>query len=233
MSALRFFCFYGVIQRFGAINIAGNESDTDDDTTTTTATTSGAANTTATSTTTATTKRPTAAGLACFLSCLRMLCYHLGNLQQGRIPPKHIAKTNDGVAEHTKVQDSETPEWLLRELLRLLNPTFPPAALALHELAAVRDVTDADCACLAQCLWGLAREIVPRASVPDREVLERSRPFLTWLLTRSTTAREDARHEVSVVLQKAKGDEGKEGRNDCSFIDHNGGRTYECALIAR
>lgn len=150
-----------------------------------------------------------------------MLCHHLRGLQESETPPEHSGNDSDGGAHRTKIQDSETPKWLLRELLRLLNPTFPPAALALHELAASRDVTDADCACLAQCLWGLAREIVPRASVPDEEVLERSRPFLAWLLTRSTIAREDARRELSVVLQKTKGDEGKERRREggknCSF----------------
>lgn len=80
----------------------------------------------------------------------------------------------DNITDRTKIQDEYTPKWLLREIMRLLNPTFPPAALALHELALNRDVTDADCACLAQCLWGLAREIVPRATVPDKQV----RPML-------------------------------------------------------
>lgn len=42
-----------------------------------------------------------------------------------------------------------------------------------------------------------------------KQVLERSRPFLTWLLTRSTTAREDTRRLVSVNSQKAE-----EGRID-------------------
>lgn len=83
--------------------------------------------------------------------------------------------------------------------MALLSPRFPPAALALHQLGEAEDVTDAECACLVQCLWGLAREMVSRA-VADERVLESSRTFLSWLVSRASTSREDAQRERSREL---------------------------------
>lgn len=39
--------------------------------------------------------------------------------------------------------DDDSVGWLLRELMALLCPRFPPAALALHQLGEADDVTDA------------------------------------------------------------------------------------------
>lgn len=75
------------------------------------------------------------------------------------------------------------------ELMSLMSPSFPPVALALHQLRDAKGVTEAECACLVQCIWGLAREMVPR-DVQDRCVLEHSRTFLAWLSSRATDARE-------------------------------------------
>ena len=60
-----------------------------------------------------------------------------------------------------------------------------------------------ECACLAQSLWGLAREMVPPA-VDDANVLENSRTFLSWLVTRAATSREDAERERSRELAVRK-----------------------------
>lgn len=83
--------------------------------------------------------------------------------------------------------------------MALLSPRFPPAALALHQLSTEEDVTDAECACLVQCLWGLAREMVPK-SVPDGAVLESSRTFLSWLVSRASTSRQDVQRDLSREL---------------------------------
>lgn len=83
--------------------------------------------------------------------------------------------------------------------MALLSPRFPPAALALHQLGAAEDVTDAECACLVQCLWGLAREMVP-GEVPDKRVLESSRTFLSWLVSRASASRANAQRERSREL---------------------------------
>lgn len=83
--------------------------------------------------------------------------------------------------------------------MALLSPRFPPAALALHQLGEAEDVTDAECACLVQCLWGLAREMVP-GEVADGRVLESSRTFLSWLVSRASASRGDAQRERSREL---------------------------------
>lgn len=102
----------------------------------------------------------------------------------------------------------------MRELIDLLSPQFPPAALALHHFVEAGGATEADCACLAQCLWGLAREIVPK-TVADESVFEHARTFMAWLVSRSATAREDAKRELSVrkaaALKEGRGGEGGTG----------------------
>lgn len=93
----------------------------------------------------------------------------------------------------------ETVGWLLREIMALLNPRFPPAALCLDMLAEGKMVTDAECACLVQCLWGLAREMVP-AGLADTRVLESSRTFLSWLVSRASSSRADTQRTRSREL---------------------------------
>ena len=115
------------------------------------------------------------AGMACFLSSLYAMDAFLSQValdfeERGR---------------------RDTIGWLLRELMVLLCPRFPPAALALT----FADVTEAECACVAQCLWSLAREVVP-SSVPDGAVFEHARPVLAWLMSRSANAQEDARKDA-------------------------------------
>ncbi|CAN0069959.1 unnamed protein product, partial [Scytosiphon promiscuus] len=138
-------------------------------------------------------------GQACFLSCAYMLCDHVRKLQE---------MAYEGMRDYRDVDDDDEKDdrslgWLLRELMALLSPRFPPAALALSQLAEAEDVTDAECACLVQCLWGLAREMVP-ASVADESVLENSRAFLSWLVSRASTARDDADKELARELAIAK-----------------------------
>ncbi|CAN0464304.1 unnamed protein product, partial [Ectocarpus sp. 12 AP-2014] len=87
----------------------------------------------------------------------------------------------------------------MSELMSLLSPRFPPAALALVQLAEAEDVTEAECACLVQCLWGLMREMVP-SHVPDNLVLENSRTFLSWLLAHARDARDTATKQRSKEL---------------------------------
>ena len=118
-------------------------------------------------------------GQACFLSCLYMLLRHLRGVQA------------EGDEEEDEEEGKDTTDWLMRELLSLMNPSFPPVALALHQLRDSEGVTEAECACLIQCLWGLVREIVPR-DVRDNCVLEHSRAFLMWLLSRAASSKEYA-----------------------------------------
>lgn len=113
-------------------------------------------------------------GLACFLSCIYVLSVHLPVLQ------------GDG--------EEGTIGWVMRELVSLMSPSFPPAALALHQLLENDGVTEAECACLIQCLWGIARLVIPR-KVEDRRVLEHSNTLLAWLVSRATTARDYAQRE--------------------------------------
>ena len=80
------------------------------------------------------------------MSCLYVLCTHLRNAQE---------------------DEENTTGWMMGELMSLMSPSFPPVALALHQLRDAKGVTEAECACLVQCIWGLAREMVPR-DVQDR-----------------------------------------------------------------
>lgn len=84
-----------------------------------------------------------------------------------------------------------------------MSPSFPPVALALHQLRDQKGLTEAECACLVQCLWGLAREVVPR-DVRDECVLEHSRTFLAWLVSRATDARDYAKKEEARELSIKK-----------------------------
>lgn len=83
--------------------------------------------------------------------------------------------------------------------MALLSPRFPPAALSLSQLGEGEDITDAECACLVQCLWGLAREMVP-GGLADTRVLESSRTFLSWLVSRASASRADTQKERSREL---------------------------------
>eukprot|EP00752_Nemacystus_decipiens_P013348 g11818.t1 len=155
-------------------------------------------------------------GKACFLSCMYMLCEHLRELQRQNEEAYSYGGSNSSSGsdydydddddddydyddDDDDDDDDDTEGWLQRELMALLSPRFPPAALALQQLVAADDVTDAECACVAQILWGLAREMAP-PSVADANVLENSRAFLSWLVTRAATAREDAERERSRQL---------------------------------
>lgn len=62
--------------------------------------------------------------------------------------------------------------------MALLSPRLTPAALTLHQLTRRGGRDGRECDSLAQSLWGLAREIVPK-SVPDAPVLESSRTFFS------------------------------------------------------
>lgn len=126
-------------------------------------------------------------GQACFLSCLYML------LNQLRKFKKEWDKDED------EEESKNTTDWLMRELLSLMNPSFPPVALALHQLRDGHGVTEAECACLLQCLWGLVRETVPR-DVLDNCVLEHSRTFLMWLLSRSASSRDYVKKQSARTL---------------------------------
>lgn len=112
-------------------------------------------------------------GQSCFMSCLYVLCNHLSSVD------------ND---------EENLTDWLMGELMSLMSPSFPPVALALHQLRDQSGLTEAECACLVQCLWGIAREVVPR-DVRDGCVLEHSRTFLAWLVSRAADARDYARRE--------------------------------------
>lgn len=76
-----------------------------------------------------------------------MLCEHLRELQQedgGYIyggDSSSYAGSNDSSTGDDDYDD--TPGWLQRELMALLSPRFPPAALALQQLMEADDVTDA------------------------------------------------------------------------------------------
>lgn len=126
-------------------------------------------------------------GQACFLSCLYMLLNHLREVEE------------EWCEDEDEEEGKDTTDWLMRELLSLMSPSFPPVALALHQLRDVGGVTEAECACLLQCLWGLVREIVPR-DVLDRCVLEHSRTFLTWLLSRSASSRDYVKKQSARAL---------------------------------
>lgn len=116
-------------------------------------------------------------GQACFLSCLYVLLGHLRKVQ------------NEVDEDEDEEDGKDSTDWLMRELLSLMSPSFPPVALALHQLRDEASVTEAECACLIQCLWGLAREIVPR-NVVDKRVLEHSRTFLMWLMSRAASSKD-------------------------------------------
>ena len=116
-------------------------------------------------------------GQACFLSCLYVLLGHLRKVQ------------NEVDEDEDEEDGKDSTDWLMRELLSLMSPSFPPVALALHQLRDEASVTEAECACLIQCLWGLAREIVPR-NVVDKRVLEHSRMFLMWLMSRAASSKD-------------------------------------------
>lgn len=128
-------------------------------------------------------------GQACFLSCLYMLLNHLRRVKEEWDEDEERKNTTD---------------WLMRELLSLMNPSFPPVALALHQLRDGERVTEAECACLLQCLWGLVRETVPR-DVLDNCVLEHSRTFLMWILSRSASSREYVKKQSAraLLIQKS------------------------------
>lgn len=131
------------------------------------------------------------AGMACFLSSLYVMSTHLYSEQENERFEKGL-------------EERDTAGWLMQELTALLCPRFSPAALALFPTGNM--MTDAERACLAQCLWGLMREIVP-SSVPDRSVFEHARPVLAWLLSRSSNAREDAKKDAyrQASIQKRAG----------------------------
>lgn len=120
---------------------------------------------------------------ACFLSCLHVLCTHLRDVEE---------------------DNGDTTVWLMGELMSLMSPSFPPVALVLYQLRDQKDLTEAECACLVQCLWGLAREVVPR-DVRDECVLEHFRTFLAWLVSRATDARDCAKKEEArkISIKKA------------------------------
>ncbi|CAM9170968.1 unnamed protein product, partial [Laminaria digitata] len=127
-------------------------------------------------------------GQACFLSCLYVLLDHLQD-----------EKDEWDEDKDEEEEGKDTTHWLMRELLSLMSPSFPPVALALHQLRDHAGVTEAECACLLQCLWGLTREIVPR-EVIDRCVLEHSRTFLTWLLSRAASSKDYVKKQSARAL---------------------------------
>lgn len=130
----------------------------------------------------------TEAGQSCFLSCLYMLCDNLDDIR-GDIPNSYNDDNGD--------QDGgDGMGWLMREVMTLLNPRFPPAALALERMSN-NCTTPAERACIVQCLWGLMRAIVP-VDVANQSVLEHSRAFIGWLVSRSAASRETAQKEFSV-----------------------------------
>eukprot|EP00903_Cladosiphon_okamuranus_P014066 g13074.t1 len=134
------------------------------------------------------------AGKACFLSGAYMLCDHVQELQRmgrGYCSTRHFHR---GGVSGDDNGDGEMVGWLMRELMALLSPRFPPAALCLDMLGEGELVTDAECACLVQCLWGLAREMVP-GGLADMRVLEGSRTLFSWLVSRASSSRADAQRE--------------------------------------
>lgn len=66
-----------------------------------------------------------------------MLCDHVRKLQLKAYEQPVDYEDEDGG------DDDGSLGWLLRELMALLSPRFPPAALALHQLAEAADITDA------------------------------------------------------------------------------------------
>lgn len=67
-----------------------------------------------------------------------MLCDHVRKLQLMAYEDRMHYGDEDGGGD-----DESSLGWLLRELMGLLSPRFPPAALALHQLAEAQDITDA------------------------------------------------------------------------------------------
>lgn len=132
----------------------------------------------------------TEVGQACFLSSLLALCQHLRKLPEDSVG----SCTSDGYTG--EYGDNEMLRWVMKALMTLLTPGFPPAALALDQLSRALYVTEADCACLTQCLWGLAREVVPRPYVPDKRVFEDARGFLAWLVYHAQEQRSTRRQEA-------------------------------------
>lgn len=128
------------------------------------------------------------------MSCLYVLCNHLGSVED---------------------DEENLTDWLMGELMSLMSPSFPPVALALHQLRDQSGLTEAECACLVQCIWGMAREVVPR-DVRDGCVLEHSRTFLAWLVSRATEARDYARREGvrELSIKKAAADKGASSPED-------------------